>query len=368
MLILTQAGNTAETTFNGFASFVGGIAIKTVDLPNGSESRFIADPGRSTNELGLENDDAFYGDTVSYLPDTNYGLQVRSDLTQGLTVTAQITGRGSNDLQAELEWAYLSYDLTAKTELQVGRQRMPLYYYSDFIDVGYAYHWIRPPTDVYLNTLPTYEGVTIINNSGIGDWNIATRFYTGTTFNEGSQFGNFGGETIYGLVFNISNDWLQFRASYLTGDFYTSGITDKNNTQRGDFGSFAVNITPGDFFFFAEATDGVVNDSFLASGNFQLDALAGTLASAGYHFGNLTPHLSYSESSVDFSGDLNPVFEPWYFKRQTITAGVRWDFHPAAALKVEYASMQDDSFEQLLAIRGKASEADLVSVGFDIIF
>lgn len=359
----------AETTIKGFASIVGGTVLNGVELPSGKDSTYLADAGNAVTDDGLENVDASYTDSMSYRPDSNYGLQVKSDLSRGLSVTAQITGRGSEAFKSELEWAYISYDLTSNTMLQAGRQRMPLYYYSDFIDVGYAYHWIRPPADVYSNSLPTYEGVSLTFNSGFGDWTTQTRLYTGMTSNKNSRFGAFGSDGLYGFVFNISNDWLQFRASYLGGEYYTSGITDRENVMDANFGSIALNMEFGHAFFVTEVTSGWQDEgSYLSTGTFQLDALDSSMASVGYQFDNLTPHFTYSNSGLDFFGGLNPMFEGVYTKRESLTLGLRWDFHPAAAFKVEYTSAKDKAHDLLIAIRGKADEVDVLTFGFDVVF
>lgn len=362
----------AETTINGFASVVGGITTKSTDLPNGEETTYVADRGFVRNDDGSLNENAVYSDTLSFRPDTNYGLQFKSDLTRGLTVTAQIAGRGAQDFETELEWAYLSYELTPKAIMQAGRQRIPLYYYSDFIDVGYAYHWIRPPVEVYSNTLITYEGVSLTYNGSLGDWTAQTRIYTGSSSNDNTRFGSFNSDSLYGGVFNINNSWLRFRASYLTGDFYVEGtITDKDNAKNAAFGSVALNLTFGNAFIIAEATSGEVQDDYMVDGstNAAFDGLESLMLSASYLMGSFTPHITYSDSKVNFYGkDEFAPFSGWYVKSETITAGVRWDFHPSAAFKIDYSTAKDKSVDELVAARGKVEEADVLSFGFDVIF
>lgn len=369
MMLLSAQGFAAETTINGFASIVGGVTVNSAELPSGEEATYVADRGFARNEDGTPNDNAIYSDSISYRPDTNYGVQFKSDLTRGLTVTAQIAGRGAQDFKTELEWAYLSYDLTPNTTLQAGRQRMPLYYYSDFIDVGYAYHWIRPPVDVYSNTLTTYEGFSLTHNGSLGNWTTKTRLYTGTSSNETTRFGSFNSDGMYGLVFNINNDWLQLRASYLTGEFYVDGTeTGQDNAQNSAFGSVALNFTLGNGFIIAEATSGKVQDGYLSDGAAQFDGLSSFMVSAGYQFGSVTPHLTFSNSQVDFYSGIVPLYEGWFTKSETITAGIRWDFHPSAAFKLEYVSAKDKSVDQLVFLRGKVEEADVVAFGFDLLF
>ncbi|WP_185233605.1 hypothetical protein [Teredinibacter franksiae] len=375
VVFVAASVNAAETTINGFASIVGGKALNSVELPNGEESRYVADRGYATTEAGAANKNAIYGDHLSYRPDSNYGLQIKSDLNRDLTVTAQLTGRGAQDFETELEWVYMSYDLTSSFTVQAGRQRIPLYYYSDFVDVGYAYHWVRPPVDVYSNTLRTYEGVSLIHNGQLGNWTTKTRVYTGTTSNKTSRFGNFSSDGIMGAVFNVNNEWLRLRASVIDGEFYIGGnpLTGEDNPQDGQFVSLAANLTLGNGFVMAEATGGkMADDGFLvvsSNGEFvPLDELGSLMLTAGYQFGDFTPHISYSDSNVNFSPALDPSIGDWYIKTETLTAGLRWDFHPSAAFKIEYASTADTSHDGVVFVRGKVDEVDVITFGVDLLF
>ncbi|WP_214279268.1 hypothetical protein, partial [Escherichia coli] len=43
----------------------------------------------------------------------------------------------------------------------------PLYYYSDFLYIGTAYPWVRPPADVYGWPIYAYDGM---NAAYTGQW------------------------------------------------------------------------------------------------------------------------------------------------------------------------------------------------------
>ena len=359
----------AKTTFNGFASFVGGMVVESTELPNGEDTTYTTDFGFSN--LGL-NEKSAYADYVSYSPDSSYALQVKSDLNQELSVAAQVSGRGAQDFNAVLEWAYLSYNITPSLTLQAGRQRTPLYHYSDFIDVGYAYHWIRPPVEVYNNSFPTYEGVSLTYTASLGNWATKARLYSGTTENRISRFGTFGAESMYGTNISVSNDYIQLRASALSTESYTSDPTGKDNTAAAFFGSLSANFSLGGAFLFSEVTTAAtVEDDeyfFIPGVNLDLDQLGSTMVSIGYEVGTVTPHLTFAESYLDLFDGNNPVFADQSVKRATVTGGIRWDFHPSAAFKFEYSSTTDESTDLIIQTAGKTAEADLVSFGFDLIF
>ncbi|MEC8428511.1 MAG: hypothetical protein VXZ35_08800, partial [Pseudomonadota bacterium] len=55
-------------------------------------------------------------------------------------------------------------------------------------------------------------------------------------------------------------------------------------------------------------------------------------------------------------------------KSEAVTVGVRWDFHPSAAFKLEYMTRSDESDSDFEATRGDRNDVDLISAGVDVIF
>lgn len=154
----------ANLRWSGFGSIVMGKATNQEPLPGGAASTFQPDAGVT----GSSN--SRYKDSWSMKPDTLLGVQLDVDMDEKLSATAQIISKGATDFNAEFEWLYVSYQLTPKLTLNFGRQRVPFYNYSDFQDVGYAYHWVRPPLELYAEELFSYEGVSALYIDSIGDW------------------------------------------------------------------------------------------------------------------------------------------------------------------------------------------------------
>ena len=135
-MMLVAVPATAEINFNGFASIVGGMTTK-----------------KDESFAGYNND-------FEFQPDSVVGLQATGDVAEGLSATVQILARGQDDWDPQFEWAYISYDFTDNFNVKAGRLRFPNYYYSEFIDVAYTYHWIRPPEDVYAAELTSFDGIS----------------------------------------------------------------------------------------------------------------------------------------------------------------------------------------------------------------
>ena len=86
--------------------------------------------------------------------DTMLGLQLVLEPLDRLSLTTQVVTRGHSfddvgEYSTEIEWAFASYNLSDRARLRAGRLRTPYQYYSESLEVGYSYVWVRPPPNVY---------------------------------------------------------------------------------------------------------------------------------------------------------------------------------------------------------------------------
>ena len=95
----------AEIRINGFANLVGGIT---------------------------SSDDSLYGfdEDINFSEQSLFAIQVSGDINERMTATGQLVARGSDDYNADFEWAYLTYAATDNVSVSAGRLRMPLFKYS----------------------------------------------------------------------------------------------------------------------------------------------------------------------------------------------------------------------------------------------
>lgn len=368
----------ADLQINGFISVVGG---KTL-----SEGKARVNPTLAGTEAVTYQADApsegIYDDSVDFKPDSSYGVQVRSDLGSGLSVTGQITGHGGEDFEANISWAYVAYQINDEWSVQAGRQRLPLYYYSDFLDVGYAYHWIRTPQELPAAFVDTLEGVKVMWTPSTDNWDWRFQLYAGGGKEdfEGGLDAEF--EDTVGFVANVGNDWLQLRATYMQTDtelnlpiFSRNGVVQgsSDNLIKFDFTGVAAHMTFDNVFVVAEYARMTLDEPIATD---QLDGTEDSTTwyiSSGIRLGSVTPHITYTENTVGVSDEVVGLNGNAEEASSTWTVGVRWDFHPSAALKVEYLTRSDDSDSVLRnAIGGfgygDRNEVDLISAGIDVIF
>ena len=343
-LVLSLNGH-GDIHFSGFASIVGGQTI------SGKDDAFLAD----YSLVGL------YDDDLSFQPETTMGLQARAELDLGLSFTSQWVSRGLNDFNSEISYAYLSYQVSSEISLQAGRKRLPLQYYSEFFDVGFAYPWIRPPADLYTWQILNYNGVSLDHKTRLGKGVLNTSFYVGREDSNNNRL-------LSTFFFNeeTNETWkniIGIRSDYAMGDFqtlfsYTNFKLDRSFTSPT---TTQVSIKNGNVDFFA-ASFNYDNGQYLlltevnhwSSPRFEA---TNSLWSVGYQINNLTPFLAFSEFK-----QAEKVTNEDLEEHTTSSLGVRWNFHPQAAFKAQFDDIQDKGS---LALVG---DAQAITLGIDLVF
>lgn len=160
-----------------------GAAALLIGLPSQAQDK-IEWSGFGNIAAGMTtgSDDQLFGydNDLDFNPETLFALQAKASLSDKLTVTTQLMSRGSDDFDLGVEWAYLQYQLTDSTSVNMGKLRLPLYIYSDSLDVGYSYHWLRTPQSVYRVAFDNYTGVSVQHNAFVGDFIFNTQVIAGT--------------------------------------------------------------------------------------------------------------------------------------------------------------------------------------------
>lgn len=339
-LFINSAVMAADTNINGFGSLVTG------RVTEGSE--FLADYPKT----------GIYDSDWSFVPDSTLGIQFSSYFTDEFSFIAQITANSASESTIDIDWLYLNYHITPELSVQLGRKRLPLYYYSDYFDVGYAYYWIRPPADLYTWQISNYNGVSLLYEKNLGDWDGSINLYYGneeTEDNEllGLMFGVPVDESwndMIGIVGSMTNDWLDIRMSYMEG-FVNRDINGINviNDIKQEFLGLSINFNFGDLQVLSE-----FNNYSRPKNSIEIDSY---MISFGYHLGDFTPHITRSafEQEVNAAG-----FDE---KHHTTTLGIRWDFYRNMAVKLQYDDVVDEGV--IVPVKGDSKS---ISFGLDFVF
>ena len=344
----------AEIALNGFASIVGGVTTSSDDQLYG------------------------YDDTLSFDQGSLFALQASSDLGEGLSVTAQILARGENDWDPDFEWAYVAYEANDNLRILAGRQRIPFYMYSDFLDVSYAYPWISPPAGVYSTAINTFDGIGAIYSTNFDEFDVVLHGIYGNKDGDikvdtevtGQADATFDG--LAGASITVTRDWLTLRAAYFQADstidlqrlqplvdgWTAAGFSDvadnitvfEDKSEFVEFGfqaSFDTVQIIGEYteLTTADTTIGDEDsyyimvskqfDNILASITYAVDEDSAASITGGVPTG-ISPDLDGLIALTNGATDSQEV------DVTSITLGLRWDFHDSAALKFEYVDYSDD--------------------------
>ena len=130
----------------------------------------------------------FIDDKGTFKRDSVAGLQVDASHGSGFGATLQVKAAPatSNDTQydATVSWAFVSYRPNNDWLFRAGKQRIPLYLYSETYDVGATYDFARLPTEMYsLTPSNDFTGVSLGRNWKALDGDLSVDGYWGESKN-----------------------------------------------------------------------------------------------------------------------------------------------------------------------------------------
>ena len=340
----------------------------------------------------------------SFEGDSVFGLQLDLNLADRLSLVSQVVSRGYNqddtsEFEPELDWFFLRYQLDNAWRARIGRMRTPLYLYSETIDVGYSYVWVRPPTDVYApiaSPFSNFDGADLVYLSELGDYNLDIQLLTGRMKRSRNDL-EISVDPLLGGNLTLQNQNLTLRYALM---MLCTDVTWSNLEQLEDYyhvagplvslyagqdltgvfeeiakGFSAVDnwyiyqtlglkwttgnvTTTGEFFRLENTDDGYTNNA------------TGAYLSLQYNFKQFTPYLVAGYYHNEFGQDalraVNESYSAWpahqsiplfqlqvdqldllreqtvdfidslNYKQQTWTLGVRYDVYRNIALKAEW--------------------------------
>ncbi|MEH6447199.1 MAG: hypothetical protein V7765_00920 [Oleispira sp.] len=351
---------------------------------------------------GADNQGGFKNDTV-------LGLQIQKQVNDSTSATGQLVSRGSDDYSTEAAWAFVTYAANDDLDLRMGRLRIPFFQYSDFLEVGYAFNWIRPPSEVYRVPFSSLDGVDLTQRFSSGSIDGSVQVYYGRfqgDFNTGTDvyasdyrnfaglalttnMGNFGTRLSYhqaeiimdttdtttalgaavgaagaiGLVpdgVDVGTATGNAALAGLTGVGDTSAAEDFNFTgQTSQFVEAAFTYDDGTYSAVMEWT-ALEHESSLF-----LDDQAWLIGVAA-RVGDFTPHLTYTTEKDSFdSGKEGEIQKqlPLESEQSSIIVGLRYDYDSGTALKLEIQNNDEKT-----ALGADGDSATLYSVAVDVVF
>ncbi len=356
--------------------------------------------------------------------DTILGVQVQGPLADHWLLTAQfiVPGYTYDDryhpFETQLEWFFLSYQGAGNIRYRAGRMRLPFYFYSESLNVGFSYPWVRPPVDVYTLALSphgTFEGVDVNLGYDLWDAELEWQIFAGNT--EGSFSGfTVKAEPAIGIVTTLRwDEWtlrnnLSFFQTTIDSEPFSlvaSGfeqLAQSNPTFEGIAELFSLDEKWMNYNGLALLWDKdnwsiVAETYYIVGSNEGLSSdLTGWYVSFQYQFDKFLPYLVFGGYDNELKSDIESAIQRTYAdipagfdpaldglregglviadslssSQVSYTAGVRYDLYENMDIKFEYEYLYFPSgrtgevfFE---GIDNPPNHVSITSIVIDVVF
>ena len=342
--VLTRYMKVAMLVVTPMVATAGEVSI------NGFLTAGVSKSDSETTYLGGINDKA------SFEPDTVLGLQFVSQINDTVGFTAQLLGTGADTFNLTADWAYVSFALSDELSVKAGRVKLPMFLVSDYVEVGAAYPWIRPPEEVYaIMPITAANGLDARYEAQVGEMDLVIQPYVGTlleTVTVATGDLDIAIKDLTGLRATLGNDnlTLSLGSMRFSLDIPAAGVDDETT----ELWTAGVKFEMDNIIMMSEYSEREVP-------GLQPD-YEGWYVMGGYRFGNFLPHLTIA--AID-TADVTVAAG----KQQSTTLGLNYQFDPSTVLKLEWKSIevQDDTLG-LFSGPPSDDKAQIISASVDIIF
>lgn len=315
-------------------------------------------------------------DKVSHRELSRAGVQFNAAISDQTSATVQILARGKDHYDAEVQWAYLSHDLSPSVTVRGGRMVLPFFMHTQYSNVGYAYHWAVLPGEAY-DVVPfdTMEGVDLSWNVNTGPVSHRLNVYGGAT--DVPSF-SLPAPVVYEVSdltgINLTSQWrdwtswLSYSHAEVTLDLSPLAVPiaeaqdppvppsailpmlaepvslDDANTYISSVG---LQYDNGSLLLMAERTQLGIEGWFPTKW--------GGYVSAGYRFGKWLPHVTWGAANAhgvseaaDDGGLAVPFSQSNMVRSKSWTVGTRYELSPGVAVKLEAQRFYDMSNDKIM--------------------
>ena len=307
-----------------------------------------------------------------FAADSKVGLQGNLQISDQLSLTAQVVSRGARDWDLNLEWVYAGWQLGDNDLLQVGRKRLPLFYYSEQQDVSFTYPWVHLPPQTYGWEAVNYNGINWNHSFQAGDWSGLINTFAGSETRKDNDYmkiyNGIDSETdtkwrnIFGAELLMNRDWFEGRLMLMKSDTQSRLVSDNEDwsapAEQMLFGASGL-IDYQDWIvsaelFFSDRTESYGRD------------FAYTLT-AGKRLDGWTWYLTHGlyQQKINAGNPLELTDEADQEKHRLSSLVVRFDVSSSAAVKVQLDHWQDNSGDWFKQTYG---DANAISLSYDRVF
>jgi hypothetical protein len=366
-MVCTFSSN-AEVKISGYGSIIAGKTLGTVDDPiNLGERRdetFTADfydVGQYTND-------------ITFKAESILAVQGVYTISPEISVTAQLVAKGVDDFEPEFDWYYVTYRPTANWSFMAGRRNIPMYYYSEFSEVGYAYPWMRPPANLYWWQITQFNGFHAAYNFQFADLSHTVTAFHGDERDEENKEMQYY-EVLYGNdVYRVDEFWTNISGVnwVIEGDFFDIRLVyftnDRDRTKFFNDNSIEHAAPFSQRFMGIGGAVNLASFTLLFDWNHvKYDDPRGTefptyLLSVVYNWDNIQPFIAYSKADHERTKVPTDDLE----EHKLWSVGFRYDFHSNVAFKFQYDHFTDQGYAP--SQWNYHGDARAITAGIDFIF
>ena len=374
MALITLAGTSnASVKFSGFAS----AGVITGDL----ETPFL-----SGQDL--------IGESSSFGADNTVGIQVAADINQQIYFATQLLGKGTVDsYSVSAQWAYITYKLSKRASVRLGRMNFPVTLFSEFQEIGFSYPWVRTPIEVYnIVPLSTFSGVDLLFTFDLAGINWQIQPFIGSS--PGVDVLGISGDVEHAfgatIIAQLENGTLRITAAHVNEvnfEFSTLG-TAANLNMDVTFFSAGIEYEKNNVLFISEFLKKDVHNSPKSDFN-SISDMMGYYVTLGYRMGEFLPHFTYGDTRSDhralillegspFPGVPSTVWtapedfiipsNTELFLQKSYVLGLRYNFSQETAIKLDYQKIIPDDGSWGVFLNDPGDSAELLSIAVDVIF
>lgn len=362
LLLAPVSAMAVDYSWNGFMSLAGG--------------KVLSGSVQGDNELGEDcpcmvtdySQNGVLTDSWGF-DDSKIGLQGTAKFNDQWSVTGQVVSRGSRDFKVNLEWVYASWQIDDNDVLQLGRKRIPLFYFSEQQDIGFTYPWVHLPPQTYGWEAVNYNGANWNHQWVSGDWSGIVNTFAGTEtrsdndylkiYLDPNQEHGTRWDKILGAEFIATKDWFEGRLMMMRSDNSSrepgedwSEPTEQiifGASAQADFGSWYANAE----LFFSDRTESYGRD------------LAYSVL-VGKRIGDVTIAMNHGmyQQKINENNPFELTEDDAEIHRMTSLIG-RYEVDESSAIKIQFDDWQDHSGTWFKTNYGDARS---ISFSYDRVF
>jgi hypothetical protein len=369
------------------------ITIALTSLATCANANDLQVNGFMNATLGVSSNDEVevdgYDEGMSATNNSVVGLQFFKQVNDSTSATVQLVARGADLFDTEASWAYVTLSVDEDTDIRVGRLRTPLYHYSDFLEVGYAYNWVTPSSIIYLQSeLSSLNGADITRRFTAGAVDGFVQAYAGRyvgNFSAGSDEYKTDISSSGIVVSGNTGDFtgrISFHKAAFSLDLDPTGTRALDQYLAGAIGAESFNLIPGlsssdfeidqsdtSYFQASIAYDNGTTSFITEYTNLEHETASfndnfAYMVGGAQRFGETTVHLTYIAKADDIDSGVNGTLqENAETKENSIILGARYDYDAGAAFKLEAERHNEE-----LASGQDGSVGIIYRAGFSLVF